>query len=108
MTDDLCEACGERNAAGSQFCATCGAYLGWDGAARPVETASPAASHSVASTEPPAWQPPSAGAARADADQGGAPVVESGSRCPRCAATNDPALRFCRKCGQPLSSAADA
>lgn len=27
---DVCEACGERNPAGSAFCVYCGVYLGWD------------------------------------------------------------------------------
>ncbi len=30
MADDVCASCGERNAAGTEFCGSCHAFLGWD------------------------------------------------------------------------------
>ncbi len=31
MVDDVCTACGERNAPDAQFCFACGSFLGWEG-----------------------------------------------------------------------------
>src|SRR4029453_18451260 len=60
---DVCEACGERNPAGSAFCVYCGVYLGWDQRDGDDQSAAPTATNAAqaAATAPPATGPGSAG-----------------------------------------------
>jgi hypothetical protein len=60
---DVCEACGERNPAGSAFCVYCGVYLGWDQRDGDDQSAAPTATNAAqtTATAPPATGPASAG-----------------------------------------------
>src|SRR4029453_6234687 len=66
---DVCEACGERNPAGSAFCVYCGVYLGWDqreGEEQSAPNAAPTAPPTAASAgtgQTPASGQPGAGQA---------------------------------------------
>jgi Double zinc ribbon len=120
MDEDICETCGERNVAGAQFCTSCGAYLGWDGAAKPAPSDyvdQPANSTSSASVttalpthspppgsrspEPPARSVGGTPAPAVAAPHPGAAARPGQSACPRCGTVNEPTRRFCRKCAEP-------
>jgi hypothetical protein len=103
---DVCEACGERNPAGSAFCVYCGVYLGWDEREEEPETARPqpaagtpaTAAAPVATTretQRPAPEP--------QAPTAPIPVLPAGhAPCPACAHPNPSTRRFCGKCGHAL------
>jgi hypothetical protein len=112
MADIVCESCGERVAAGTQFCTSCGYYLGWDSSddaaggpsteqtapARPrpaVVVTPPVAESTVRTAELPPVDdaPPAATLAPVR------PRVATGVACSRCGTSNDPSRRFCGKCG---------
>jgi hypothetical protein len=111
MTEDICEACGERNVADAQFCTSCGSYLGWDGASRPVRTnyppTSPPTSPPARPDEPPTPNQPDFRTLSMPATgplstaAGPRPQVENA--CPSCGTMNSRQLRFCRKCGLPMA-----
>ncbi len=97
MTEATCAGCGEPNAADAEFCIGCGGYLGWqdrrpgDPTTRPPATTT---TTTVATT-------PAAPVDRT------APATETGPRCASCGTPNPADLRFCRKCGTPLTHRAD-
>ena len=114
----ICEACGESNRPGTEFCAYCGSYLAWDPSApdksmvrpTPAGTAPDRAPSTPVSTPPPApatpppvvSQQPVAPRAPAVA----AAAAEAGSPCPACGRINPPGRRFCARCGHQLASGA--
>jgi hypothetical protein len=103
-----CSRCGFVNAAGDQFCGSCGAFLEWEGA-----TASPASMDGTAAA---ATTPPPGGAASvaagpvpppsgAGAGPGPAPGPGDASllRCPACGIANPGSRTFCQTCGAKLT-----
>jgi len=134
MVDDVCTACGERNAPDAQFCVACGSFLGWEGesgddddSGGPAHLAPPRQLAQTQSDQPPVTHPPPARSTEAGlgtappsvldprpAQPTSVPAVATtatlpnapGSGCPRCGASNDPGLRFCHKCGQSLETSA--
>ena len=123
--DVVCEACGEANRAGTEFCLFCGGYLGWDSSAKPGAAAERPwpAGDAAAPTEPlprvaaeparaaatPELAPvPAAEPVHAVASAGPAPAAGPsfapgrGPTCPACARPNEVGRRFCAKCGQVL------
>ena len=116
----ICEACGESNRPGTEFCAYCGSYLAWDPSApdksmvrpAPAGTAPAPAPSTPVSTPPPApiapaTPPPVVSqqpVARAPAVA--AAAAEAGSPCPACGRVNPPGRRFCARCGHQLTSGA--
>lgn len=108
---DVCEACGERNPAGSAFCVYCGVYLGWDERDEETEAGRP---QPVAGTAAPATAPAAASApapeavaqrtvAEPQAPTTPIPVIPAGhGACPACGHPNPAARRFCGRCGHAL------
>ncbi|HET9521742.1 MAG TPA: zinc ribbon domain-containing protein, partial [Candidatus Limnocylindrales bacterium] len=70
----ICRRCGTLNAAGDQFCGSCGAFLEWDGEA--TEAVEPLA---AAATPAP-----------------------TGLTCPSCGTVNPAGRTFCQSCGTLL------
>ena len=118
----ICEACGESNRPGTEFCAYCGSYLAWDPSApdksmvRPATTGTapaPATTPPVSTPPPapitPATPPPPVVSqqpvAPAPAPAVAAVTTEAGSPCPACGRVNPPGRRFCARCGHQLASA---
>jgi hypothetical protein len=117
MADIVCESCGERVVAGTQFCTTCGSYLGWDESESTDDTQQEA--HTVPTRARPApvqataVQPvgefvartsdtPAAGDTVSPRVAAAAPVrtrSRSGIPCGRCGTSNEASRRFCGKCG---------
>jgi hypothetical protein len=94
----ICRRCGTLNAAGDQFCGSCGAFLEWDGeAAGPVErVAAPA----VATPEPAPLPGPTA--TPAPAPLPGPAPAPTGLTCSSCGTVNPGGRTFCQSCGTLL------
>lgn len=110
MSESVCDSCGARVVPGTQFCTTCGYYLGWnetgpgdgperqprrpapvsEGRASPSETTSPVREPSV-TTRP--FEP----VATADTDRRPRDLPQA--PCRRCSTPNSSTRRFCSKCG---------
>jgi hypothetical protein len=113
-TAGLCEVCGEPIVAGVQFCTSCGAYQGWtertpdaaEAAAPPTARDESATARDLGPGESVATLVPPDDAEHADRRTlEHQPVAATATRtvreraCPRCGTGNEPARRFCRKCG---------
>lgn len=122
----ICEACGESNRPGTEFCAYCGSYLAWDPAVAPttapertvreaapsaqprppipapapVASAAPAAPAPRPAATPVAAPPPVSPPAQPPPPVAVAENVEA--PCPACGRLNPPSRRFCAKCGHQL------
>lgn len=84
-----CPNCGFDNPQGSIYCQQCGSRL-------PAAGAGP-------SPEPPSAEAPPGGAPSGFAS-GGEPARPTGDRmCSRCGSANQPGMRFCVECGNPLA-----
>ncbi|MDQ1739217.1 MAG: hypothetical protein QOE53_869 [Pseudonocardiales bacterium] len=112
MADELCEACGQHNIAGTRFCTSCGSYLSWDGSTRTFsgddgdgqrrsEREDPTPRRVLDTTGSTELSP----IVHASTPSAVAPPVGS---CPRCAMVNPPERRFCGKCALPLDGRPDA
>lgn len=96
----VCVGCGEHNAAGTEFCTACGAFLKWEGAtvAEPARTAQPSAMQpteqqtAVPKHRPRPTQP--------------RPPQPGDLICGQCGSGNAPVRRFCGRCGATLVEAA--
>ena len=115
--DLICEACGEANPPGTEFCRNCNEFLAWDSATakRQPSAASGSATTSTSPTVPvqPAAQqtvpipqqpatlqtPVDAGYDNQAYDDQGYQQTYSDFACPYCNATNPPTRRFCVHCG---------
>jgi ribosomal protein L40E len=119
----ICSRCGTVNAAGDQFCGSCGAFLEWEGREaspadgegeprppeiQPINDPPPAA-------EPPPPPPPASPAviatpaAAAPPAEPAAPQPQAGfTVCPHCGSGNPPGRTFCHKCGKLLAAAPPA
>jgi hypothetical protein len=126
-----CDSCGAKNPPDTQFCGHCGAYQSWEGNSSPASTIdegnddSPTGPSSTAhpngelrgSEQPDGLsegeEPDTAvfasGATtpvpvlvRSAVSSPAAVVPSEPRQCPLCRRINDPALRFCAKCGQSL------
>lgn len=103
--DLICEACGDANPPGTEFCRNCNEFLAWDSATAKRQ---PSATPSTTSTSPTVPTTP--------AVQQTAPTVEqtvpvqtpaatsadpgySDFSCPYCSTVNPPTRRFCTHCG---------
>jgi ribosomal protein L40E len=113
--DLICEACGEANPPGTEFCRNCNQFLGWDSTnAKPqpstttptvstapvVEQPVPIVEQTVPSL-PPVEQPtadqPYGG--QQHVNQGYGPQPSPAQSCPYCGTVNPPTRRFCAHCG---------
>jgi ribosomal protein L40E len=125
MADDTinCSRCGAANAAGDEFCGTCGAFLEWQGreatppASEPDAPASDVVEPSAPPSAPPSPVPPSLAqplpqgpaaelpAIGAAAGPGAAPQTPQAgfTICPHCGSGNPPGRTFCHKCGKLLA-----
>jgi len=103
IIDLICEACGEANPPGTEFCRNCNEFLAWDSttAKRQPSTvtstastvpATPAVEQTVPITEQTA--PDHQAAVASPVDHGYSDVS-----CPYCSAVNPPTRRFCAHCG---------
>src|SRR5262245_36742767 len=104
----VCSRCGVANAAGDQFCGSCGAFLEWEGQAPPIQADAPVAEPDPLAAEPVEAapvdvlppQPPPAEAAPAPPP----PPVQAGfTVCPHCGSGNPPGRTFCHQCGKLLA-----
>jgi ribosomal protein L40E len=107
----LCSRCGTANAAGDQFCGSCGAFLEWEGRARPSDEPPPVAEPAPSEPLAPAPPPTEVAAATAGSAATAAPDVPSSpapqagfSVCPHCGSGNPPGRTFCHKCGKLLAA----
>lgn len=111
--DLICEACGEANPPGTEFCRNCNEFLAWDSATakrQPTTTSTTTGPTTTSPTVPrtpateqtvPIVQQPSTPTTPVDSgyvDQGYQETY-SDFACPYCNATNPPARRFCVHCG---------
>jgi hypothetical protein len=92
-TTVVCTECGAVATAGNTFCTTCGRYLEWDGKSEPADGVATAA------VPPPTVPIPIVVPPR---------VIEGGTPCPACAASNPEGRRFCLQCGARLVAAPPA
>ena len=91
----ICRRCGAANAAGDQFCGSCGAFLEWEG--EPVEGAGP-----PVQTAPPLTPTVTPPLTRIEPIEPDEPSVV----CPSCRTVNPTSRTFCRSCGTTLPSSA--
>jgi ribosomal protein L40E len=111
MTEAVCEACGARNPVDAEFCQACGAYLRWEGAARPVTDDDLRQAQASRGSDSPSGSGRGETLTReADRTQdrppsAGQPFPEQ-RPCPRCGTPSESGRRFCRRCGEPLSGQA--
>ena len=89
----VCRRCGAANAAGDQFCGSCGAFLEWEG--EPVDDSGPAAQ----TLRTPAPTPPVVTSTTVPIEPTEPSVV-----CPACRTVNPTSRTFCRSCGTTLPS----
>ena len=91
VSETICPDCGERNAGRVEFCASCGAFLAWDG------------EEGAAEPEPPRSAPPPAAApaARASAPAGPGPAGHQASAHPAATAAS-PRTEPQYRPGQPV------
>lgn len=124
----ICEACGESNRPGTEFCAFCGSYLAWDPSAAATTTTSertvrdqppavassaPAPTTPIPATAVPVAPPPAAPVLPPPtvAQPQPSPVTApepAETSCPACGRTNPPSRRFCAHCGHRLLADAAA
>lgn len=83
----ICRRCGTLNAAGDQFCGSCGAFLEWDGEA-------------AGASEPRIAPVPAPAAAPAPLP--GLAPAPAGPTCPSCGMRNAVGKTFCQSCGTLL------
>lgn len=98
MDHAVCESCGGRNNAIAEFCRNCGAYLGWEGAARPVTVVPDDAAAGVRGR-------PLAPKAAPGAFQTG-PTVDLPPPCEACGTRGEGGRAFCRRCGRMAAEVA--
>jgi hypothetical protein len=113
MNPLICRRCGFTNAAGDQFCGSCGAFLEWEGEqaaagagaeanpdipqVRPLENQPPV----IAGDPGPATGEPTPPAPVPAEPAGDGPLV----RCPACGIANAAGRTFCQSCGSRLADA---
>ncbi|HET9456382.1 MAG TPA: zinc ribbon domain-containing protein [Candidatus Limnocylindrales bacterium] len=91
----VCRRCGAANAAGDQFCGSCGAFLEWEG--EPVDDSGPAAQTPTT----PVFTPPVVTPSTVPIEP-----AEPSVACPSCRTLNPASRTFCRSCGTTLPSSA--
>lgn len=72
MSEETCPVCGSRNEPATEFCASCGAYIGWETGDRPPpapsEAGAPPAEHPAQAAPPPSAEPHAPPAGHGDPD----------------------------------------
>ena len=119
----ICSNCGFNNAAGDQFCGSCGKFLEWnaDPASEPMaESAAEPASKPVAESplpepapvvqaaQPPPPPPDPSGVTEPMPVPVSKPTLAAGVICWNCGRANPASRSFCQQCGERLSVAGGA
>lgn len=103
--DLICEACGEANAPGTEFCRNCNEFLAWDSATARRQPSSTATSSTAPSTPVVQPTPPAVPVVEQTVPQQGYEQQDqvepayADFACPYCSAVNPPSRRFCVHCG---------